>query len=127
MSPTHLSRIEAGIRSVVEFSEAFDRRDVDGMMRLMSDDCVVEDTCRGPDGDAYAGREAVTRFWRDLFLVSPQCRFAVEEVFGLGQRCAMRWRREWTGAGGEKERLRGAYLFKFRGGYICEILAYVKY
>jgi hypothetical protein len=40
MSPIRMARLESGVRVVLAFNEAFNRHDVAGMMRLMSDDCV---------------------------------------------------------------------------------------
>ena len=48
MSPTRMSRIESAIRIVLEFNEAFNRHDVAGMMQIMSDDCVFENTRSSP-------------------------------------------------------------------------------
>jgi hypothetical protein len=42
-------------------------------MRLMSDDCVFENTCPAPDGAVYSGEEAVTQFWREFFRELPPC------------------------------------------------------
>src|SRR5574341_2067618 len=87
MSPTRMSRLETAIRIVLEFNEAFNRHDVAGMMRLMSDNCVFENTAPAPDGSAYLGKEAVTQFWQDFFRESPQAHIEIEEVFSLGLRC----------------------------------------
>jgi len=44
MSPIRMSQIESSVRTVMEFNDAFNRHDVAGMMQLMSDDCVFENT-----------------------------------------------------------------------------------
>ena len=44
MSPIRMSKLESAVRVVLEFNEAFNRHDVAGMMQLMSDDCVFEET-----------------------------------------------------------------------------------
>ena len=92
MSPIRMSKIESAIRVVIAFNEAFNRHDVDGMMQLMSDDCVFENTYPPPDGTLYSGKEAVTSFWRDLFRNSPHAHIEIEEVFGTNYRCISRWR-----------------------------------
>jgi ketosteroid isomerase-like protein len=126
MSPAHMDRLEAGMRTVLAFHEAFNRHDVAGMMALMSEDCVFENTTPAPDGTTYRGKESVTRFWQDFFRESPQARIEIEEIFGLGMRCIMRWRYEWVDAAGEKGRVRGVDIFKMQDGLICEKLSYVK-
>ncbi len=67
MSPIRMSRVEEAIRAVLAFNEAFNRHDVAGMMALMSEDCVFENTAPAPDGTLYSGKEAVTQFWQDFF------------------------------------------------------------
>ena len=126
MSPIRMSKIESGVRMVLEFYEAFNRHDVAWMMQLMSDDCVFENTDPAPDGVVYAGKEAVARFWRDFFLASPQAHIEIEEIFGLGLRCVVRWRYDWVDAAGKKGHVRGVDLFKMKDGLICEKLSYVK-
>ena len=126
MSPIRMSKIESGARMVLEFNEAFNRHDVAWMMQLMSDDCVFENTDPAPDGVVYAGKEAVARFWRDFFLASPQAHIEIEEIFGLGLRCVVRWRYDWVDAAGKKGHVRGVDLFKMKDGLICEKLSYVK-
>lgn len=126
MSPARLAKLETAMRTVLAFNEAFNRHDVDAMMQLMADDCVFENTTPAPDGTRYAGKEAVTGFWRAFFEASPQAHIAIEEIFGLGERCVMRWRYAWmdeTGGGGH---VRGVDVFRVRGGLILEKLSYVK-
>ena len=121
MNPTRMSKIEGAIRIVLEFNEAFNRHDVAGMMRLMSEDCLFENTHPAPDGTVYSGREAVTRFWQDFFRDSPHAQIEIEEIFGFGNRCIMRWKYNW-GDG----YVRGVDIFEVKDGYICKKLSYVK-
>jgi steroid delta-isomerase-like uncharacterized protein len=121
-----MSRLETAIRIVLEFNEAFNRHDVAGMMQLMSDDCVFENTAPAPDGTAYLGKEAVARFWQDFFRESPQAHIEIEEIFSLGLRCVMRWKYGWVDAEGEKGHVRGVDVFKLKEGLISEKLSYVK-
>jgi ketosteroid isomerase-like protein len=95
-----MSKIEAAVRLVLEFNEAFNRHDVAGVMQLMSADCIFENTAPAPDGTIYSGKEAVTQFWSDFFRQSPQAHIEIEEIFGLGLRCVMRWRYDWAGETG---------------------------
>jgi ketosteroid isomerase-like protein len=126
MSPARLSRLESAIRLVLEFNEAFNRHDVAGMMQLMSDDCVFENTDPAPDGTRYSGKEAVTQFWQDFFRESPQARIEIEEIFGLGNRCIMRWRYTWVDGTGTQGHVRGVDIFQVKNGLIYEKLSYVK-
>jgi nuclear transport factor 2 (NTF2) superfamily protein len=126
MSPIRMSKLESGVRVVIEFNEAFNRRDVAGMMQLMSDDCLFENTDPAPDGTVYKGKEAVTQFWQDFFRESLQARIEIEEIFGLGFRCIMRWRYDWVDTSGKQGHVRGVDVFKLKDNLICEKLSYVK-
>ncbi len=124
--PARMSKIESAMRVVLEFNEAFNRHDVTGMMRLMSDDCVFENTNPAPDGTVYSGKEVVTQFWQDFFRESPQAHIEIEEIFGLGLRCIMRWRYDWVDAAGKKGHVRGVDIVQMKNGLICEKFSYVK-
>lgn len=121
MSPIHTSKIESSIRTVMEFNDAFNRHDVQGMMQLMSDDCAFENTDPAPDGTVYSGKEAVTQFWENFFRESPNAHIDIEEIFGLGNRCVMRWKYTWGNG-----HVRGVDVFKLKDGLISEKLSYVK-
>jgi hypothetical protein len=126
MSPIRMAKLETAMRAVLAFNEAFNRHDVAGMMALMSDDCVFENTEPAPDGRLYSGKEDVTRFWGDFFHESPQAHIDIEEIFGLGYRCIMRWRYRWVDAAGKEGHIRGVDIFQVKNGSICEKLSYVK-
>ena len=126
MSPIRMSKLESGIRVVLEFNEAFNRHDVAGMMQLMSDDCIFENTEPAPDGAVYSGKEAVAHFWQDFFRQSPEAQIEIEEIFGFGERCIMRWKYSWVDMEGEKGHVRGVDKFRVRSGSIREKLSYVK-
>ena len=126
MSPARMSKIESAMRIVLAFNEAFNRHDVEGMMQLMSEDCVFENTTPAPDGTVYTGKEAVTEFWQNFFRESPKAHIEIEEIFGLGNHCIMRWRYEWVEELGAQGHIRGVDIFKIRDGLISEKLSYVK-
>ena len=126
MSPARMSKLESAMRIVLDFNEAFNRHDVVAMMKLMSDDCVFENTDPAPDGTVYAGKEAVTQFWQDFFRESPQAHIEIEEIFSLGNRCVMRWRYKWMDIAGTEGHVRGVDIFQVRDGLISEKYSYVK-
>lgn len=126
MSPVKTSKDEAAIHLVLEFNEAFNRHDVTSMMQLMSDDCVFENTAPAPDGTVYLGKAAVTDFWQTFFRQSSQAHIEIEEIFGLGERCIMRWRYSWIDEAGQPGHIRGVDLFRVRNGKIQEKRSYVK-
>ena len=121
-----MSKLESAMRIVLEFNEAFNRHDVAGMMQLMSNDCTFENTAPAPNGTVYSGKEGVTHFWQDFFQESPHAHIEIEEIFGLGERCVMRWKYSWVDMSGGKGHVRGVDLFRVRNGSIREKLSYVK-
>ena len=126
MCPTRLSKYETAMRLVLEFNAALNRQDVTAMMELMSEDCVFENTAPAPDGARYEGKGAVRQFWQDFFRASPQAHITIEEIFGLGKHCIMRWRYDWVDETGKKGHVRGVDIFQEKDGLLCEKLSYVK-
>lgn len=126
MSPIRMERLETATRVVLAFNEAFNRHDVAKMMALMSEGVIFEDTEPAPDGERFVGKAAVTQFWQDFFRQSPNAHIKIEEVFGMGFRCVVRWRYDWEHADGEKGHVRGVDIFQVKDGLISEKLSYVK-
>lgn len=126
MSPARMSKLESAMRIVLEFNDAFNRHDVAGMMKLMSDDCVFENTDPAPDGTVYSGKESVTQFWQDFFHGSPSAHIDIEEIFSLGARCIMRWNYSWVDESGQSGHVRGVDVFKVTDNLISEKFSYVK-
>ncbi|MCC6298626.1 MAG: nuclear transport factor 2 family protein [Anaerolineales bacterium] len=121
MSPIRMTQIESSVRTVMEFNDAFNLHDVAAMMRLTTDDTVFENTSPSPDGTLFSGKPAVTKFWEDFFRDAPNAHIEIEEIFGMGNRCVMRWTYTW-GDG----HVRGVDVFKLKDGLIAEKLSYVK-
>ena len=111
---------------VVRFNEALNARDVNGMMQLMTSDCIFENTHPPPDGTRYEGQAAVRVFWERFFISAAETRIDAEEMLGLGERIVMRWVYSWVGPRGETEHIRGIDLYRIRDGLIAEKLSYVK-
>jgi predicted SnoaL-like aldol condensation-catalyzing enzyme len=126
MSPIRMSKFETAMRIVIEFNEAFNRHDVKGMMQLMTDDCVFENTDPAPDGTSFSGKEAVTRFWEGFFRDAPQAHIEIEEIFSMGFRCVMRWKYTWVDGSSVQGHVRGVDVFKIKDGLLSEKLSYVK-
>jgi hypothetical protein len=125
MSPISMGRLELGLRIVLEFTEAYNRRDSAAMSRLVSDSCVLQTAAGGPEGERR-GREELARYWEEGFRGSAPRPLEVEEIFGVGLRCVLRWRQGAPEAGGREGQRRGVTLFKVNGGLIVEMLVYIK-
>lgn len=115
----------ATLATVENFNEAFNRHDVDGVMDLMTEDCLFENTAPMPDGTIVKGAAAVREFWKKFFTNSPDAFFEAEEVFAAGDRCVVRWIYRKTKEG-KPWHLRGVDIFKVVDGKVSEKLAYVK-
>jgi len=121
-----MSKLESAVRVVLDFNEAFNRHDVAEMMNLLSDDCVFEETFPAPDGAVISGKEAISELLQNFIHESPNAHIEVEEIFGMGFRCVMRWRYDWVDNEGKQGHVRGVDIFKLKDGLICEKLSYVK-
>ncbi len=122
MSPVHMDRLESGARTVIAIIEAFNRRDLVGMLRLFSEDCVFE----ASSGTIFKGKTAIAQYWNDFVQLRPGARFKIEETIGFGLRCLARWRCDWKDSAGAGVYLRGADLFRLQNGLVTEHLSYIK-
>jgi ketosteroid isomerase-like protein len=117
------SETQATLDVIRRFNKAFNRHDVDGVMALMTADCVFENTLPAPDGERFEGAAAVRGFWKGFFQSTPGARFEAEEIFGAGDRAVVRWVFYWDESGGH---VRGGDVMRVRDGKVAEKLAYVK-
>lgn len=120
------SQEQATLLAVERFNRAFNRRDVDLILSLMTDDCVFENTAPPPDGARYEGQAAVRAFWERFFRASPAARFEWEETFAAGDRAVVRWVYHWEDPETGPGHVRGVDIFTVRDGRIAEKLSYVK-
>lgn len=118
--------LDRTIQAVIQFNEALNRRDVDAMLELMTEDCVFENTYPPPDGERFEGQPAVRKFWEEFFRGSAEARIEIEEIFALGERCVMRWRYAWNDAQGQAGHIRGVDIYTLADGLIQAKLSYVK-
>ena len=117
----------ATLKTVQRFQDATNRHDVDGMMALMTEDVVFENTIPRPDGERRTGQAAVRAAWEELFRASPHAAFETEEVFAAGDRCVVRWLYRWAADAPDRPgHVRGVDLFRVRDRKVAEKLAYVK-
>ncbi|MFN8474937.1 MAG: nuclear transport factor 2 family protein [Anaerolineae bacterium] len=122
----HQTTPVGAVELVLAFNDALNQRDLASMMELMTEDCVFENTYPTPDGSRYVGMTAVRAFWANFFSQSSQSSFEVEEIFGEGERCVMRWTYRWVQQDGAPGHIRGVDVYRIRAGKISEKLSYVK-
>ena len=111
---------------IERFNDVFNKHDVDGIMALMTDDVVFENTLPRPDGEHYEGQDSVRGFWESLFSGSSSARFETEDIFAGGDRCTVRWIYHWLDDEGKPGHVRGVDVFRVRDGKVAEKLSYVK-
>jgi ketosteroid isomerase-like protein len=126
MSPARMDRVEVGVRTMIAFTEALNKRDLASMMALVSDECTFESSNPPPDGSLYHGKASISEYFQRMFAQSSQLHLKIEEAFGFGYRCIMLWRLDWTDAKGSTGHMRGVDICRVQDGLICEQFSYVK-
>lgn len=126
MCPAKMAKLESAMRVALEFNKAFTRHDISVMNGLISDECILESSSPAPDGEVYKGREAVARYWLELFHNSPDVRREIEEIFSTGFRCILRWKSSHLDGSGIKQVVKGVDIFRVEDGLITEILTYTR-
>lgn len=112
--------------ALARFSAAFGRGDVEAVLALMTEDCVLEATGPAPDGERHEGAHAVRVVWEQLFGGTREPRFTEEESFVAGDRAVLRWRFDWVADDGTSGHVRGVDVMRMRHGRVAEKLSYVK-
>jgi ketosteroid isomerase-like protein len=123
---TETTDTAATVDIIDRFNEVFNKHDVHGIMALMTDDIVFENTSPRPEGERYEGQDSVRGFWEEFFSGSPSARFETEDMFAGGDRCTVRWIYHWVDADGKPGHVRGVDVFRVRDGKVAEKLSYVK-
>ena len=126
MTQTSSPDTAATLDIIERFNDVFNKHDVDGIMALMTEDVVFENTFPRPDGERYEGQDSVRGFWKSLFGGSPSARFETEDIFAGGDRCTVRWVYHWVDDEGKPGHVRGVDVFRVRDGKVAEKLSYVK-
>lgn len=62
----------------------------------------------------------------NFFRESPYAQITIEEIFGFGPWCIIRWRYNWIDGERTPDHVRGVDIFQVQHGLICEKLSYVK-
>ena len=114
------------LTTIQQFNEALNRRDIETMMALMTDDCIFENTSPAPAGTRYEGQAKVRAFWEAFFASALKTELEIEEIFAAGERGVMRWVYRWVSREGHSGYIRGVDVYLVRQGKIAEKLSYVK-
>ena len=111
---------EERIAVLEAFEEAGNRHDIDGMMSLMTDDCVF-DSAFGPHphGTRFEGRDQVKGGLESFLNIAPDARWTDARHFVSGDRGASEWIFTATAQDGSSIEVAGCDIVTFRGGKIA--------
>lgn len=118
------------IRSALQdLSDAFNAHDLDRIMSLFADDCVLE-MPRGnePWGARFAGKDNVRAALAGRFSGLPDVHYGDTEHFvDLAANCGMsKWTLTGTALDGSKKHVRGCDFYTFREGKVTRKDSYWK-
>ncbi|MGD9713030.1 MAG: nuclear transport factor 2 family protein [Thermomicrobiales bacterium] len=108
-----------------KFNDAWNAADLDGVLAMITADCVFENTSPPPDGATYVGKTEIAAAWAPV-LATPGMHFEAEEVFAAGDRVVIRWIYHWVNSDGSAGHIRGVDVMTVRDGLVAEKLSYVK-
>jgi ketosteroid isomerase-like protein len=110
-----------------EVTAAFDKHDLDRIMRNFADDAIFEGP-RGPEpwGQRVVGREAVRDAFAARFAGIPDVRYTDDDHFVSGDRGASEWTLSGTTVDGLRIEVRGCDLWTFRDGMVVKKDSYWK-
>jgi len=95
-----------------EFLGAFNRHDLDAIMRYFADDCVFYmPRGAGPRGDRFVGKAEVRAGLARRFEGIPDVHYGDDEHWVCGEHAVSKWLLTGTTAAGERLRVRGCDLF----------------
>ena len=114
MSPIRMGKVESPTRSVIAYKEAFNNRDVDAILALLSENCVFEPE---QNGLVLTGKAEIKEYFENFFKNKPRTALKGMDLFQAGYHVVFRW--ELNGKG-------GVDIFKFREGLISEKMSYTK-
>ena len=102
------------------FLEAWNGRDVDGLMACMADDCAFN-ASSGPDADGrrHVGRDAVRASYAALFETFPQAAWTNGRHVVSGDTGLSSWRFVGTHVAGQTVEVDGCDIFAFSGDLIA--------
>jgi steroid delta-isomerase-like uncharacterized protein len=119
---------DADLRALLDrFAEAWNRHDLDGLMSMMTDDCVFQASA-GPDVDGRRseGKQAVRAAYAAVFEAFPDARWSNARHVIAGSRGISEWTFSGTPNGGQRVEVDGCDLFTFRDGRIAVKNSYRK-
>lgn len=107
--------------------DAFNRHDIDGIMRFFAADCVFN-TVAGPEvyGTRVEGADAIATAFAGVWKAMPDAHWAHHGHFVHGDRAVSEWTFSGTNTDGSRVEAEGCDLFTLRDGKIVRKQAFRK-
>ncbi len=106
------------IERLKAFDEAWGQKDLEALMKFMTDDCEYHASV-GPDpGESFIGKESVRRGFRIMFEHDADSESRPGAVFIHGDRGVVQWSYVSVDDRGRTFKVRGCDLFEFVGDKI---------
>ncbi len=110
------------------YGDAWNRHDIDAIMRYMTDDCVfILISGDNAEGTRFEGASSVRERFIDVWTSVPDVRFENVQHFVSGDRGVSQWTFVGTRTDGTPIRVNGLDLFTFRGDKIWIKDSYFKH
>lgn len=118
---------EGAMQLLQEFADAWNRHDVDALMRCMTDDCVFEASA-GPEvcGERFDGPAAVRAAFEQVWTMFPDAHWGDPRHFVSGDRGVSEWTFTGTRRDEAQIEVHGCDLFHIRDGKIAVKNSYRK-
>lgn len=112
---------------LTDLFDAFNRHDIDGVMKHFAEDCVF-DTVAGPEvhGTRHEGAAAIARAFEGVWQAMADAHWAQRGHFVHGDRAVSEWTFSGTAADGSRIEAQGVDLFRVRDGRIVHKQAFRK-
>ncbi len=114
------------LRLLKQFGDAWDAGDIDGLMSMMTDDCVYCASVGPEPGTTYVGKKAVREGFLAMLAHDAGGESRGGPVFVRGNRGYAEWFYVKTDPAGNRGEVRGCDLFEFKGDKISRKDAFRK-
>jgi limonene-1,2-epoxide hydrolase len=108
--------------AIERFNDAFNRHDVEAVLRVSTPDLVFENT----SGGRFVGQAAVRAVLTRAFALMATGWFETEDSVTVGDRCVVLWTYTFNRAQPARGQVRGVDVFRVRDGLVAEKYSYVK-
>ena len=106
------------IERLKAFDDAWSRKDVDGLMEFVTDDCEYHASVGPEPGERFIGKNAVRRGFQAMLNHDSGSESSPGNLYVYGDRGVAEWSYKSTDQSGQSTVVRGCDLFEFVGDKI---------